>query len=118
MAPIYDCGSCLYSQLTDEQMEVILQNKNEINNRIYHKPTSTITENDKRINYYEFISSLKNKDCNEALKRIVMKINMEEIQQEIDNMPIISKIRRKFYKVILEERYEKILKNAYDKLMK
>ena len=27
LAPIYDCGSCLYSQLTDEQMEEILRTK-------------------------------------------------------------------------------------------
>lgn len=25
IAPIYDCGSCLYSQLTDEQMQEILR---------------------------------------------------------------------------------------------
>ena len=81
MAPIYDCGSCLCSQLSDEQMKEIIKNKSEINDRIYNRPTSTITENDKRINYYEFISSLKNEDCNQALKRIVPKIDMAKICQ-------------------------------------
>lgn len=116
MAPIYDCGSCLYAQLTDEQMEEILKNKTEINNRIYNRPTSTITENDKRINYYDFITALKNNDCNEALVRIMDRINMSEIEKEIDNMPSISDIRRKFYKVLLNGRYEVILKQAYIKL--
>lgn len=76
------------------QMEEILKNKAELNNRIYNKPTSTITEDDKRINYYEFIYSLKNEECNEALKRMINEIDMKKIQKEIDNMPIISEIRK------------------------
>lgn len=116
MAPIYDCGSCLYAQLTDEQMEEILKSKTEINNRVYNRPTSTITENEKRINYYEFISSLKNQDCNDALKRIINKIDINKIEQEIDNMPMISETRRIFYKIIIKERYKIILKGSYNKL--
>lgn len=112
MAPIYDCGSCLYSQLTDEQMEEILKSETEINNRVYNRPTSTITENDKRINYYNFISSLKNKDCNDALKRLIKCIDMEKIEKEIDDMSIISDVRKKFYKVLLNRRYEIILKKS------
>ena len=117
IAPIYDCGSCLYSQLTDEQMQEILKSETEINNRVYNKPTSTITENGRRINYYEFISSLKNKECNDALSRIVNKIDMKQIEKEIDKMPIISDIRRNFYKVILERRYKIILEKSYKKLI-
>lgn len=116
MAPIYDCGSCLYSQLMDEQMEKILKNKAEINNRIYNKPTSAITENGKRINYYDYIYSLKNPDCNEALKRLIGKIDMEKIKKEIDEMPLISNIRKEFYKVMLEKRFKEILKKSYEKL--
>ena len=117
IAPVYDCGSCLYAQLTDEQIERVLNNKVEMNERIYNKPTSTITENGKRINYYEFISSLKNNDCNEALKRVLPKIDMKKIEKEIDDMPIISDVRKKFYKALLKERYEIILKEAYNRLI-
>ena len=116
MAPVYDCGSCLCAQLSDEQMEEILENKAELNNRIYNKPTSTITENDKRINYYEFIYSLKNEECNEALKRMINKIDMEKIQEEIENMAIISDIRKSFYKELVNGRFEIILKRTYNKL--
>lgn len=116
MAPVYDCGSCLCSQLTDEQMKQMLDNQTEINNRIYNKPTSTITENGRRINYYDFIYSLKNKDCNNALEKIVNEIDMSKIDFEIDNMPIISEIRKKFYKVLLNGRYNVILRKSYNKL--
>lgn len=118
MAPVYDCGSCLYSQLTDEQMSIILDNNTEINNRIYNKPTSTLTKEGKRINYFEFISSLKNEDCNKALIRIVDKVDMLKIEKIIDEMPIISDIRKKFYKTMIQERYNKILKYSYDKIQK
>lgn len=117
MAPIYDCGLCLCSQLSDEQMELIINNKTELNNRVYNRPTSTITENNKRINYYEFISSLKNQDCNEALERMVNKIDMTKINQVIDSMPIISDVRKNFYKILLNERYQIILKKSYEKLL-
>ena len=118
LAPIYDCGSCLYSQLTDEQMEEILKNKTEVNNRIYNRPTSTITKDGRRINYYDFIASLENQNCNEALKRMMKMIDMNKINELIDNMPIITDVRKEFYKTLLNKRYEIILKNSYEKLMK
>ena len=116
MAPVYDCGSCLCSQLSDEQMRLVLDNKTELNNRIYNKPTSTITENDKRINYYDFISSLKNDDCNAALKRVYEKIDMNRIEEIIDDMPSISDIRKEFYKVFLRGRYEIIIEKSVKKM--
>lgn len=68
-APIYDCGSCLYPQLTDEKMKEIINNQDEIDNRVYVFPNSAIKHKDKKINYYQYISSLeydklKNKDEN------------------------------------------------------
>lgn len=38
IAPIYDCGSCLYPQLEDEIMEENLSNQTEIDKRIYTFP--------------------------------------------------------------------------------
>ena len=35
IAPVYDNGSCLYPQLTDKQMEKILETRSEIENRLY-----------------------------------------------------------------------------------
>lgn len=118
MAPVYDCGSCLYSQLTDEQMKEILQNETEINNRVYNKPTSAITENGKRINYYDFIFSLKNNDCNKALIRIFNKIELNKIEKIIEQMPLISEIRKDFYITLLNKRYNIILQKSYKKLQK
>lgn len=115
-APVYDCGSCLFSQLADEQMVRILNSQEQINIRIYDRPLSAIKINDKKINYYTFINSLENKECNDALLRIMPKINMDRICLIIDNTPYISEIRKQFYKTILSKRYEKILMPAYEKI--
>ena len=55
--------------------------------------------------------------CNEALKRIVPKIKMEEIIGIIDNTPYISEIRKEFYKTMIDRRYKEILLPAYEKII-
>ena len=118
IAPIYDCASCLYPQLTDERIKEILNDEKEIDARVFTFPTSAIKENDKKINYFDYISSLKNEHCNQALLRITPLIDLEKINQIIENTPSISEVRKEFYKKIIKERYTKILKNSYDKLEK
>ena len=116
IAPIYDCASCLYPQLTDKRIEEIINNEEEMDARVYVFPTSTIKVNDKKINYFEYMSSLSNEECNKALIRIFPKINIEIINKIIDDIDSISNVRKDFYKKILYYRYTKILKFNYDKL--
>lgn len=116
IAPIYDCASSLFPQLTDERISEIIDNEDEINARVYTFPTSAIKINDKKINYYGYISSLENEDCNNALKRIVTLIDIDKIYHIIDETEFISDIRKRFYKKIIYERYTKILKFSFDKL--
>lgn len=116
IAPIYDCASCLYPQLTDEKMLEIINSEEEMQARVFVFPTSALKINDKKINYFDYISNLENEDCNKALLRIFPKINMEKINNIIDSTPSISNIRKEFYKKILNMRYEKILKYSYEKV--
>lgn len=44
IAPIYDCGSCLYPQLGIQEMRAVLNDESEINKRIYEYPTSAIMD--------------------------------------------------------------------------
>lgn len=117
IAPIYDCGSCLYPQLTDEKISDIINDTKELEARVYVFPTSALKRENKKINYFDYISSLENEDCNEALKRIYPIINIEKINEVIENTPSISDIRKEFYKKIILLRYEKILKYSYEKLI-
>lgn len=115
-APIFDCGSCLYPQLTDEMMKEYVNDVDELNKRIFIFPNSALKINDKKINYYDFITSLKNEECNIALKEIYSKINLNAIYNIIEDTPGISNVRKNFYKTILEMRYTLILGHTMKKM--
>ena len=118
IAPIYDCASCLYPQLTDEMIEEYINDKTEMDARVYVFPTSALKLDGKKINYFNYINSLENEECNQALLRIFPKIDLKIISKIVDETQDISKIRKEFYKKIIELRYENILKLAYDRLVK
>jgi hypothetical protein len=118
LAPVFDCGSSLYPQADESLIEKILRDEKEINYRIFEIPTSAIKHNDSRINYFKFISSLKFKDCNRALKRITARIDMSKINAIIDETPFISDLYKNFYKTMLAERKEHILDHSLTLLRK
>ncbi|MDY3854511.1 MAG: HipA domain-containing protein [Butyribacter sp.] len=118
LSPIFDNGSSLFPQLnTDEKIVAVLENQEEIDMRIYKFPTSQVKYKGKKSSYYEIISSLAFEECNNALVRIVERINLDKINRLIDSIENISEKRKEFYKTILEQRYEKILFKSYDELM-
>lgn len=118
LAPVYDCGSCLYPQADDEIMRQCLENQSERDLRVFDIPLSGIKLNGQKIRYFDFISSLKNKDCNQALKRICPRIDMAAIYEIIDTTPFISDLQKAFYKTMLKERKERILDFSFEKLRK
>jgi hypothetical protein len=118
IAPVYDCGSCLYPQLAASDMESVLSSEDAINKRIYTFPASSIEENGKKISYFEFISSLKNSDCTAALNRVLGRIDMNEISAIIDETPTLRPVQKEFYKVMISERKTKILDYSMEQLMK
>lgn len=118
IAPVFDCGSSLYPQADEAIMQSVLSDINEKNLRIFSIPLSSIKVDDKKINYFDFISSLKNKDCNRALKRMLPRINMREINAIVDNTPFIGDLQKEFYKTMLAARKERILDFSYQKLLK
>lgn len=109
LAPVYDCGSCLYPQADEKIMKNTLINPADRDFRIFEIPLSSIKQNGEKIRYFDFIFSLKNNGCNMALKRITPKINMTKINAVIDEIPCITDLQKEFYKTMLEERKEKIL---------
>lgn len=114
IAPIYDCGSCLLPQADEKIMNDLLTDEDILNARIYQFPTSALRQDGKKINYYDFLKSAENKDCCEAVKRIVPRINMTEIAAFIDDVPYIAELHKAFYKRYIEARYEQILQPALE----
>lgn len=117
LSPVFDNGSSLFPQLnTDEKIDAVLESQEEIEMRIYKFPTSQVKYQGKKSSYYEIISSLAFKECNNALIRIVERIDFDKINTLIDSIENISEKRKEFYKTILKQRYEKILLKSYHEL--
>lgn len=116
LAPIFDCGSSLFPQADEEMMKMILSSKKEQNMRVYEVPTSALMIGTHRINYYKLMTSLEYSGCNEALKRIVPRIHLDEINALIDQTEPLSETAKRFLKTMLRLRKEMILDVAYKKL--
>ena len=117
LAPVFDNDSCLFPNLIDDdELEKFINDEEQINLRIYKFPTSQIKLKGNKSSYFDVISSLEYEEINNALLKIFPIINIEAINSLIDNITIISSTRKKFYKVMIKERYEKILKYSYSKL--
>lgn len=116
LAPVYDCGSCLFPQADEKIMNLVLSDRNQLDYRIFDIPLSAINIEGKKIRYFDFISSLSNNDCNKALKRIHPRIDMNQIRLVVDNTPFLTDIQKKFYVTILSERKKRILDFSLQKL--
>lgn len=119
LAPVFDNGSCLFPNLNDEdEMLKIINDEEQINLRVYKFPTSQIKLNNNKSSYFEVISSLEFEEINKALLKIYPMINLEKIFSLIDNIDVISDIHKTFYKTMIKNRYEKIIKYSYMKLLR
>ncbi len=111
-SPIYDCGSCFNPMYEDERIQEIddVELKNLAINCY-----SCLKENGKKINYMSYIKQMSNKECNEAIGKIFNQIKIDEIESFIDGIEVVSKLRKDFYKKLIEQRYE-IIKMVYNKV--
>lgn len=123
VAPVFDNGAAFGSNIDDKKIERILNDEKRFEQSGYSSRICAFSREDKAINPFKYIESLKNEDCNAALMRIVPKINVENIQKMIDEIPnevnsiqIISDVRKEFYCKCIEYRYEKSLYPTYLKI--
>lgn len=111
-SPIYDCGSALNPMFEDEEIKKI--NETELKNLAINC-YSCLKENGKKINYMTYMKKMKNKECNNAIKRLFLNINMDITNEFIDSVEGMSTARKDFYKKMIEKRYE-ILKEIYENI--
>lgn len=111
-APVYDCGSCLLPQADEKIMKQVIMHEDALNARVFQFPTSAVKQNGKKLNYYDFLMSTEEPECYEALKRVVPRVNIEQINSFIEEVPYISELQKTFYKRYISARYEQILKPA------
>lgn len=109
LAPIYDCASSLDFDLSDYDIDLLLQSDAQL--ECYASSThSVLTHHGKEINYASFISSHINPDCTKALLKFIKRVNFNTIHFLIDELPNVSMKRKQFYQAILQKRYHLIRK--------
>ena len=118
IAPVFDCGSALFPQADETIMRAVLEDPAERELRIFDRPQSAIRQNGQKINYFGFISSLKQSDCNAALKRIAPRLQLQALSALVESTPCLTDLQRDFYITMLSERKERILDFSLKKLLK
>ena len=126
LAPVYDYGSTLFPQLSDEGANQFINNDYELLKRCMVFPSPALfvlKEKVGKVGYYDLLASNYDNNCTQALLRIKPKININDIYNIIDNTPFLSKAKACFYKqillyrkiLIIDRAYEKCLHHQYDK---
>lgn len=102
---------------------IIFENEGSFKQSAYESRICIFSNNDKPINPLKYIESMKNEDCNEAVKRIVPKVNKDKIKKIIYDIPnsyggleVISDIRKEFYYKCIEYRIDKVLLSTYENI--
>lgn len=121
LAPIYDCGSCLYPGLSESGMKEVLSSRDKINERIYVFPKFALNKaetkgKEEKFTYHELLYTDFDKNCTQALKRIYPRIDINKINSFIENIPVLSDQRIEFYTKMINCRKEILLDKAIEHL--
>jgi hypothetical protein len=117
MAPVFDNGSSLFPRRNTDELMLEAMNRQDVIEEITFKyPTSQIRQGKRKSSYYDIINSLEFEACNQALSRVMGRIDLRRIFALIDLEDMLSDLQKAFYKHIIEYRYDHIIKKSYEKL--
>lgn len=111
IAPAFDFGSCLLPQAGDGIMRLVIDDRGELDARIYNFPASALKEDGRKIGYVDFFRRHAHDLLAPSLGRIAPRIDMASISAFIDEVPLLSDLQRTFYKTYIAARYEVLLWN-------
>ena len=89
-----------------------MNDRTEVENRLYVFPNSALKEHGKKINYFSFLKDTKEKDCIAALEYIEKNYEEEKIRHIIESTPI-SETKKEFYLCMVRERKGQIIDKAF-----
>lgn len=116
-SPIYDNGSTLYPNLSEQGMQDVLADPKEIMKRLKLFPKAALEMNGKKVGYYDMMSSGIFDELTRAVILTVPKIreSMPAVRDFINDCDFLSGVRKDFYNVMLAERMAFVLEPAYEK---
>lgn len=123
LAPVFDNGNALFNKRNNSLMERRASMEQFVLDDIMNIRSFFKDENDHSIHPFRFIASMTNADCNAAVLRFAKRINMDQINAIIDNMPlqafdltVITTEQKDFYKKILKTAAEQNILLVAEKL--
>lgn len=118
LSPVYDNGNCLNNKWPESIMESLLSgSEKDLQANAYKRRVNLFTIKGKRVHPYKMIQDKKGEDLNQAVLRIVPRIDMNKINAIIDDVPCLGDVSKQFYKRIIQIRYESVLLPTYEQLM-
>ena len=90
-------------------MRRVIEDKAELDARIYNFPASALKQDGKKIVYVDFIAQNRDGVLAPSLKRIVPRIDLAAISAFIDDTPYLTDLQSQFYKTYLAARYKVML---------
>ena len=119
LAPVYDNGNCLNNKWDDEKMQEVMADSNRIEDEAYRARRCIFELQGRRVNPYHIMESMEYPECSEAVRRLTPKIgnNMDKIRMMIEELPVLSKVKKQFFILLVNYRYEKVLMPVYQKIM-
>lgn len=120
LAPVYDNGGCLNNKWDEEKMLKHINDPNLMHTQAYKGVICAFTNNDKKINPFQFIAKTDNDKCLSVLKKIYPLLNKQKpyIHKLINEMPWLTDVQKNFYTKILDVRLYYGLKPVYDRICK
>ena len=87
-------------------MRRVIEDKAELDARIYNFPASALKQEGKKIGYVDFVAQNRDGVLAPSLERILPRIDLAAISAFIDDTPYLTDLQRQFYKIYLAARYE------------
>lgn len=124
LAPVFDNGAAFYNKSNDDKLKAIYRDDFKFKQSVYDSSISVYELNGKPINPLKYIESMNNEECNNAILRMVSKINMnkiisifDELPDEYNGLPVLSEMQKTYYLKTLDYRYNNVLIPVYNKLL-
>lgn len=122
IAPVYDNGNSFNNKWSDEKIRQILLSEKSMVAESYNARRCIFEHEGKRINPYHYLLKTNDHNCQQAIKRIVPKIeeSMNDIKKMLNAIPyeIMSDNRQKFFEKVLQMRLDCVLRPAMDRVKK
>lgn len=115
ISPVYGCGSALAPTLTEEDLSVSrgVSCARIANSVVY----CSGEDRDGRIVYYDFFREQPNFGIQDALRRVVPRIDLDIINEIITTAEYLSDRRKEFYLSFINTSYKEILLPAFERLL-